>query len=138
MECQAARAGGDALRRRAHWSRRCRAFGPRWATVGNMAPEYGATMGVDEETLAYLRVTGGSDELCETFENYYKAQCLWGYRARAAYERKQAAATLRQANEQLHCFSRRLFQVQEDERRHRAREHMQKVPPVPIRPSSVR
>jgi aconitate hydratase len=43
-----------------------------------MAPEYGATMGVDEETLAYLRDTGGSDELCETFENYYKAQCLWG------------------------------------------------------------
>ena len=55
MECQGARAGGDALRRRAHWSRRCCAFGPRWATVGNMAPEYGATMGVDEETLAYLR-----------------------------------------------------------------------------------
>jgi aconitate hydratase len=51
------------------------------ATIANMAPEYGATMGffgVDEETLAYLRGTGRSDELCETFENYYKAQDLWG------------------------------------------------------------
>jgi aconitate hydratase A / 2-methylisocitrate dehydratase len=51
------------------------------ATIGNMAPEYGATMGffgVDEETLAYLRGTGRSEELCETFENYYKAQGLWG------------------------------------------------------------
>src|SRR6202521_5554734 len=51
------------------------------ATIANMAPEYGATMGffgVDEETLAYLRGTGRSDELCETYENYYKAQGLWG------------------------------------------------------------
>ena len=51
------------------------------ATIGNMAPEYGATMGffgVDEETLAYLRGTGRSDALCTIFENYYKAQGLWG------------------------------------------------------------
>jgi aconitate hydratase len=51
------------------------------ATIANMAPEYGATMGffgVDEETLAYLRGTGRSDELCATFESYYKAQGLWG------------------------------------------------------------
>ena len=51
------------------------------ATIANMAPEYGATMGffgVDEETLAYLRGTGRSDELCETFESYYRAQGLWG------------------------------------------------------------
>ncbi len=51
------------------------------ATIANMAPEYGATMGffgVDEETLAYLRGTGRSDELCRTFESYYKAQGLWG------------------------------------------------------------
>ena len=51
------------------------------ATIANMAPEYGATMGffgVDEETLAYLKGTGRSDELCATFENYYKAQGLWG------------------------------------------------------------
>jgi aconitate hydratase len=54
---------------------------PDRATIGNMAPEYGATMGffgVDEETLAYLHGTGRSDELCETFENYYKVQGLWG------------------------------------------------------------
>ncbi len=51
------------------------------ATIANMAPEYGATMGffgVDEETLAYLRGTGRSDELCATFEAYYRAQGLWG------------------------------------------------------------
>jgi aconitate hydratase len=54
---------------------------PDRATIGNMAPEYGATLGffgVDEETLAYLRGTGRSEEHCETFENYYKAQGLWG------------------------------------------------------------
>ena len=51
------------------------------ATIGNMAPEYGATMGffgVDEETTAYLRGTGRSEELVTAFENYYKAQGLWG------------------------------------------------------------
>jgi aconitate hydratase len=51
------------------------------ATIANMAPEYGATMGffgVDEETLAYLKGTGRSEELCATFEAYYKAQGLWG------------------------------------------------------------
>jgi aconitate hydratase len=51
------------------------------ATIANMAPEYGATMGffgVDEETVAYLRGTGRSEELCAAFEAYYKAQGLWG------------------------------------------------------------
>lgn len=51
------------------------------ATIGNMAPEYGATMGffgIDDETLAYMRGTGRSDDLCATFEAYYKAQGLWG------------------------------------------------------------
>jgi aconitate hydratase len=46
-----------------------------------MAPEYGATMGffgVDEETVAYLRGTGRSEELCKTVEAYYKAQGMWG------------------------------------------------------------
>ena len=55
------------------------------ATIANMAPEYGATMGffpIDEETVAYLRGTGRSDEHCETFENYYKAQGLWGVPAK--------------------------------------------------------
>ncbi|HEY3898422.1 MAG TPA: aconitate hydratase [Chthoniobacter sp.] len=51
------------------------------ATIGNMAPEYGATMGffgVDEETTRYLNGTGRSPEHVQAFENYYKAQGLWG------------------------------------------------------------
>jgi len=51
------------------------------ATIANMAPEYGATMGffgVDDETVAYLRGTGRSEELCKTVEAYYKAQGMWG------------------------------------------------------------
>jgi aconitate hydratase len=51
------------------------------ATIANMAPEYGATMGffgIDEETIAYLRGTGRSEALCVANENYYKAQGLWG------------------------------------------------------------
>src|SRR5499427_8226859 len=51
------------------------------ATIANMAPEYGATMGffpVDEECIAYLRATGRSEEHCKLYENYYKAQGLWG------------------------------------------------------------
>lgn len=54
---------------------------PDRATIGNMAPEYGATMGffpVDDETMRYLRGTGRSEELCRTVENYYKAQGLYG------------------------------------------------------------
>jgi aconitate hydratase len=51
------------------------------ATIANMAPEYGATMGffpIDEECVNYLRATGRSEEHCQTYENYYKAQGLWG------------------------------------------------------------
>ncbi|MEO6751878.1 MAG: aconitase family protein, partial [Chthoniobacteraceae bacterium] len=51
------------------------------ATIANMAPEYGATMGffpIDEETVAYLRGTGRTEAQCSAFENYYKAQNLWG------------------------------------------------------------
>jgi aconitate hydratase len=51
------------------------------ATIANMAPEYGATMGffgVDEETTAYLTGTGRTPEHVRAFENYYKAQGLWG------------------------------------------------------------
>jgi aconitate hydratase len=51
------------------------------ATIANMAPEYGATMGffgIDEETIAYLRATGRSEEQCVTVKNYYEAQGLWG------------------------------------------------------------
>ena len=51
------------------------------ATIANMAPEYGATMGffpVDERTCEYLTATGRSLERVETFRNYYKAQGLFG------------------------------------------------------------
>jgi aconitate hydratase len=51
------------------------------ATIANMAPEYGATMGffpIDAECAAYLRGTGRSEEAVKTYENYYKAQGLWG------------------------------------------------------------
>ncbi len=51
------------------------------ATIANMAPEYGATMGyfpVDDETVKYLRATGRTEEQCQLFENYFKAQNLFG------------------------------------------------------------
>jgi len=50
------------------------------ATIANMAPEYGATMGffpVDEETLKYLRLSGRSDEHVALVEAYTKAQGLF-------------------------------------------------------------
>ena len=51
------------------------------ATIANMAPEYGATMGffpVDEESCQYLLHTGRSKEQVDTFRNYFKAQDLFG------------------------------------------------------------
>ena len=51
------------------------------ATIANMAPEYGATMGyfpIDKETVNYLRATGRTDEHCRIYENYYRAQGLFG------------------------------------------------------------
>ncbi len=54
---------------------------PDRATIANMAPEYGATMGffpVDEECVNYLRGTGRTEELCTTFKNYYTAQGMFG------------------------------------------------------------
>ncbi|MEX1287847.1 MAG: aconitate hydratase AcnA [Acidimicrobiia bacterium] len=50
------------------------------ATIANMAPEYGATMGffpVDEQTTAYLRQTGRDEALVEAVEWYYREQGLW-------------------------------------------------------------
>ena len=50
------------------------------ATIANMAPEYGATMGffpVDERTVDYLRATGRPESLCATVEECCKAQGLW-------------------------------------------------------------
>jgi aconitate hydratase len=51
------------------------------ATIANMAPEYGATMGffpIDKESVNYFRATGRSEEHCRTYENYYRAQGLFG------------------------------------------------------------
>jgi aconitate hydratase len=51
------------------------------ATIANMAPEYGATMGffpIDAECVNYLRATGRSEEHCKLYENYYRAQNLFG------------------------------------------------------------
>jgi aconitate hydratase len=51
------------------------------ATIANMAPEYGATMGffpVDDETLNYLRATGRSNEQIDLIRDYYKAQGMFG------------------------------------------------------------
>ncbi len=54
---------------------------PDRATVANMAPEYGATMGffpVDERTIEYFRGTGRTDDEIAAFEAYFKAQGLYG------------------------------------------------------------
>ena len=54
---------------------------PDRATIGNMSPEYGATMGyfpVDQESVNYLHATGRSEEQCVAFENYFRAQKMFG------------------------------------------------------------
>ncbi|MDM7948147.1 aconitate hydratase [Hydrogenophaga sp.] len=54
---------------------------PDRATIANMAPEYGATMGffpVDDKTLDYLRGTGRSKAEIEAFEAYFRAQGIFG------------------------------------------------------------
>jgi aconitate hydratase A / 2-methylisocitrate dehydratase len=51
------------------------------ATIANMAPEYGATMGffpIDEETLIYLRSTGRDEEHISTVREYFTAQGIFG------------------------------------------------------------
>ena len=51
------------------------------ATIANMAPEYGATMGffpVDEESCRYLTATGRTDTQVDAFRQYFKAQGLFG------------------------------------------------------------
>lgn len=51
------------------------------ATIANMAPEYGATMGffgTDQKTLDYFANTGRPDEQIETIRNYYTAQGMFG------------------------------------------------------------
>src|SRR5213596_1159435 len=54
---------------------------PDRATIGNMSPEYGATMGffpVDQESVTYLRATGRTEEQCAAFENYFRVQEMFG------------------------------------------------------------
>ena len=56
------------------------------ATIGNMAPEYGATCGifpVDDETLRYLRLSGRTEEHIAIVEAYYKEQGLFHTRRHA-------------------------------------------------------
>jgi aconitate hydratase len=50
------------------------------ATIANMAPEYGATIGyfpIDEQTLKYMRLSGRDEKLVQTVEQYAKLQGLW-------------------------------------------------------------
>ncbi|HVB49017.1 MAG TPA: aconitate hydratase AcnA [Burkholderiales bacterium] len=54
---------------------------PDRATLANMAPEYGATMGffpVDDQTIAYFRGTGRTDAEIDAFAAYFKAQEMYG------------------------------------------------------------
>jgi aconitate hydratase len=54
---------------------------PDRATIANMAPEYGATMGffaVDAHTIDYLRGTGRTEDEVQAFEAYFRAQGLFG------------------------------------------------------------
>jgi len=65
------------------------------ATIANMAPEYGATIGffpIDEKTLAYLRLTGRSEETVQLVEAYSRAQGLF---ADARSPDPEFSATLR-------------------------------------------
>jgi aconitate hydratase len=53
------------------------------ATIANMAPEYGATIGffpVDEQVISYLRLSGRPPELIDLVERYSKDQGLWRQR----------------------------------------------------------
>jgi len=54
---------------------------PNRATLSNMCPEYGATIGffaVDDETIKYFRATGRSEDEIDALESYCKAQGIYG------------------------------------------------------------
>ena len=62
------------------------------ATIANMAPEYGATMGffpIDAECSNYLRATGRDDKQVALYEAYYQAQGLWGIPQQGAIDYSQ-------------------------------------------------
>jgi len=68
------------------------------ALLANMAPEYGATMGffpIDEQTLAYLRETGRSDEEIQLVERYTKEQRLFRSLTASASEKPRYTKVLR-------------------------------------------
>ncbi len=68
---------------------------PDRATIANMAPEYGATMGffpVDAATIDYLHATGRSDQAITRFEAYWKAQGLFGIPREGDIEYSQTLA----------------------------------------------
>ncbi|MBA3632268.1 MAG: aconitate hydratase [Acidobacteria bacterium] len=59
------------------------------ATIANMSPEYGATMGffgIDEKTLDYFRATGRSQAHIETIRNYFTAQEIFGIPKKGAVD----------------------------------------------------
>ena len=65
---------------------------PDRATIGNMAPEYGATMGffaIDDKTVDYLSKTGRSAEEIDAFESYYRAQGMFGMPAAGSIDYSQ-------------------------------------------------
>jgi aconitate hydratase len=65
---------------------------PDRATIGNMAPEYGATMGffaVDDKTIDYLINTGRTQQEIDAFEAYFRAQELFGMPAAGAIDYSQ-------------------------------------------------
>jgi len=65
------------------------------ATVANMAPEYGATMGffpIDDETCAYLRATGRTDAEVEAFKAYWTAQGMFGIPSAGAIDYTQTVS----------------------------------------------
>ena len=65
---------------------------PDRATIGNMAPEYGATIGffpVDDRTIAYLEGTGRTKEEIDAFKAYFKAQGLYGVPKKGAIDYTQ-------------------------------------------------
>ncbi|HVU34736.1 MAG TPA: aconitate hydratase [Opitutaceae bacterium] len=62
------------------------------ATIANMAPEYGATMGffpIDAECANYLRATGRDEKHVARYEAYYRAQGLWGIPKRGSIDYSQ-------------------------------------------------
>ena len=69
---------------------------PDRATIANMAPEYGATMGffpVDDKTLDYFRGTGRSKAEIEAFEAYFRAQGIFGVPGRRQGRRDRLLAS---------------------------------------------